>query len=427
MSPTLPQPQFNERSLLLTLAAVQFFNVLDFMVMMPLGARIMSAFAISPQQFSWLVAAYGIAAALAGFAGAFVLDRFDRKNALLTLFTGFIAATLACALSTEYHTLLISRLAAGAFGGLAGSVVTAMVADVIPPERRGRAMSTVMSAFPLASIAGIPLSLYLTALFDWHAPFFFLTGGSLLVFVLAAKTLPHVASLRSTQSPVAQMKAILSHPVHQRGFLLGGVLIMSGACIMPFMAPTLVANAGISESQLPLIYLVGGVATFIAMPLLGKLSDRFDKFYVLIGVTVPSAIVMLVITNLAETSLPVALLVSALFFVGMTGRFPPTMAMITNSVEARYRGGFMALISAIQQGAAGIANVIAGTLITADASGKLVGYNHAGYVSLTAFILTVWLAARLRAIAPFAAKTPAQAHVACASPPSAGPAAGSTD
>ena len=150
MSTTATPSPFNERSLLLTLAAVQFFNVLDFMVMMPLGARIMTAFQISPQQFSWLVAAYGTAAALSGFSGGFVLDRFDRKNALLVLFTGFTLATFACALSSTYETLLTARLAAGAFGGVAGSVVTAMVGDVIPPQRLGRAMSTVMAAFPLS-------------------------------------------------------------------------------------------------------------------------------------------------------------------------------------------------------------------------------------------------------------------------------------
>jgi len=427
MTTTAPQPKFNERSLLLTLAAVQFFNVLDFMVMMPLGARIMAAFVISPQQFSWLVAAYGTAAALSGFAGAFVIDRFDRKNALLILFSGFILATFACALASSYQALLIARLAAGAFGGVAGSIVTAMVGDVIPPDRRGRAMSTVMSAFPLASIFGIPLSLYVTSLYDWHAPFFLLAVGSVVVLVFAAKILPHVASVRAEKAPLAQMKAILVHPVHQRGFVLGGVLIMAGACVVPFMAPTLVANAGVPESKLPLIYLVGGAATFITMPLIGRLADRFDKLHVLIAVTVPAAVAMLVVTNLSNVGLPIALIASAFFFVGMTSRFPPTMAMITNAVEARYRGGFMSVISAIQQGAAGLANVIAGFLITADASGKLVGYNHAGYVSLAAFGLTIWLAARLRAIAPFAAKDPAHPQVACATPPSAGPAASSTD
>ena len=102
-----------ERVLLLTLAAVQFANVLDFMVMMPLGASIMKVFNISPQQFSLLVAAYGTAAAISGFAGGFVLDRFDRKNALFVLFVGFTGATLACALAPTYAALMAARLAAG--------------------------------------------------------------------------------------------------------------------------------------------------------------------------------------------------------------------------------------------------------------------------------------------------------------------------
>ena len=108
---TLPSGQ--ERTLLLTLAAVQFTHVLDFMIMMPLGAPLMRDFGISPEQFSWLVAAYGLAAAALGFAGGFVLDRFDRKQALLTLFSGFGLATLACALAPTYETLLLARLAAG--------------------------------------------------------------------------------------------------------------------------------------------------------------------------------------------------------------------------------------------------------------------------------------------------------------------------
>jgi DHA1 family inner membrane transport protein len=322
---------------------------------------------------------------------------------------------------------LISRLAAGAFGGIAGSLVTAMVGDVIPRERIGKAMSTVMSAFPLASVLGIPLSLFVTSQFDWHAPFFLLTGASLIVFFVAAKTLPHVSSLRAEHSAWTQMRAIIVHPVHQRGFALGAVLIMGGACLVPFMAPSLVANAGVTTSQLPLVYLVGGACTFFSMPLMGRLSDRFDKLYVLMAGTIPAVIATIIVTNLNAVSLTTALLASALFFAGMSSRFPPTMAMITNSVEARYRGGFMSLISATQQGAAGLANIIAGALVTADASGKLIGYHRAGYVSLLMFGLTVWFAFRLRAIAPHAAKTPTHDHVAFAIPPSAGPAASSSN
>ena len=84
-----PSPRINERLLLFTLAAVQFTHIMDFMIMMPLGSSLMRVFAINPEQFSRLVAAYGLAAAVSGFAGGFVLDRFDRKHALLILYSGF--------------------------------------------------------------------------------------------------------------------------------------------------------------------------------------------------------------------------------------------------------------------------------------------------------------------------------------------------
>ncbi|WP_221032339.1 MFS transporter [Actomonas aquatica] len=423
---TASLPASQERALLITLAAVQFANVLDFMIMMPLGAKIMGVFAITPREFSWLVAAYGTAAAISGFAGGFVLDRFDRRNALLVLFSGFTLATFACAIAPTYLALLFARLAAGAFGGVAGSVVTAMVGDVIPPERRGRAMSTVMSAFPLASIAGVPLSIILANAWEWHAPFYLLTVLSLIVLFIAARTLPHVPSQRGDHTGWRQMRAILVHPVHQRGFWLGGLLMFAGAAIVPFMAPSLIKNVGISESQLPFIYLVGGTASFFAMPWLGRMSDRYDKLHVLMVVTLPACLAVLVLTHLGPTPLPLVLPLSAFFFVGMASRFPPAMAMITNSVEARYRGGFMSVISAIQQAAAGLANVASGLLVTADADGRLIGFNRAGFMSVTAFAFTVWMAWRLRVIAPYAARNPHEREVATASPPSGGPAANTT-
>src|SRR5258708_35550290 len=121
-----------ERATLLLLGAVQFTHILDFMIIMPLGAQLMMAFNMTPAQFSHLVACYGIAAAVSGFAGGFMLDRFDRKRALLVLYAGFGLATLACGLAPNYQLLLLSRLAAGAFGGLARFLVHRSVWDSYP-------------------------------------------------------------------------------------------------------------------------------------------------------------------------------------------------------------------------------------------------------------------------------------------------------
>ncbi len=403
-SPTASRTATSERGILFTLAGVQFTHIMDFMIMMPLGAGLMRVFNISPSQFSYLVAAYGLSAAVTGFAGGFFIDRLDRKRALLWLYAGFGVATLACALAPTFHLLLIARIAAGACGGVAGSLVLAIVSDVIPPERRGRGMAVVMTAFPLASVIGIPVGLTLTDLFEWHAPFLLIAALSVPIWCIASRFLPSLPPSPIKTHPGRQMWEILTHDIHLRGFMLTAALVFAGGLIIPFMSPSLVANTGLRESQLKFIYLCGGAATFFTTPLFGHLADRHDKLHVLACVSIAAILTALALTHLGPTHIVLTLTVTSVFFVTMSGRFTPAMAMVSNAVEQRYRGGFMSVNSAIQQAASGLANLAAGKLVTVEASGRLSGYPRVGWLAVAAFILAVVLAWRLRSAAPHAAK-----------------------
>src|SRR5713226_3791960 len=212
----------NERLLLLVLAAIQFTTILDFLIIMPLGPQYMRVFGVTPGQFGLIVSAYAISAGIAGIAAGFFLDRFDRKRALLALYTGFTLGTLFCALAQTYHTLVAARALAGAFGGVTGALLLAIVGDVIPEHRRGAAMGLVMSAFSIANICGVPLGLVLASSFNWHVPFFALAGLSVVILAILARVMPslrsHLAHLRE-EPPTTRMLAILSGPAHQRAFL----------------------------------------------------------------------------------------------------------------------------------------------------------------------------------------------------------------
>jgi MFS transporter, DHA1 family, inner membrane transport protein len=394
-----------ERATLLTLGAVQFTHIMDFMIMMPLGSQLMRVFGITPAQFSHLVAAYGIAAAVSGFAAGFILDRFDRKRSLLFLYTGFAIATIGCGLAPTHHWLMLARIAAGAFGGLSSSMVMAMVGDVIPPVRRGRAMAFVGAAFPVASVLGVPAGLKLAAMYGWHAAFFLLAGFAAINLVLGSIVLPHIRTAVTDHQPWKQMGEILSHRVHQRAFALAGVLVMAGGLIIPFLAPSFVANVGLNESsELLRAYIVGGIATAVSTPLVGWLSDRYERLWLLAVMSAGAIAVVLIITRLGHSTVTVASIMMALFMVTMSGRFAPAMTMITNAVEARYRGGFMSVTAALQQAASGLASAFAGVFVTADATGHLLGMPTLGYVAAAFFILTVILAAQLRSAAPHVSK-----------------------
>lgn len=364
----------------------------------------MRVFNISPKQFGYLVAAYGLAAAVTGFAGGFFIDRVDRKRTLLWLYAGFGVATLSCAFAPTFHLLLLARIAAGACGGVAGSLVLAIVSDVIPPERRGRGMSVVMTAFPIASVLGVPTGLVLVDMFQWHAPFVMLAILSVPIWCIASRFLPSLPPTAERTHPGRQMWDILTHGVHLRGFVLTASLVFAGGLIIPFMSPSLVANAGLGESQLKFIYLCGGAATFFTTPLFGFLTDRHDKVHVLAGVTVLAIATVIALTHLGPSPIALTLTVTTIFFITMSGRFTPAMTMVSNAVEQRYRGGFMSVNSAIQQAASGLANLIAASLITKEASGRLAGYPRVGWFAVFAFVLTVVLAWRLRSAAPHASR-----------------------
>lgn len=399
-----PPVVFNESLLLVILAAVQFTHVLDFMIMMPLGSHLMRVFSIGPEAFSRLVAAYGIAAAVGGLIASFVIDRLDRRRALLTLYSGFILATLACALAPSYHWLLLARVAAGACGGVASSLIIAMVGDVIPPERRGRGMATVMTAFPLASILGVPGGLLLVNVFNWHAPFVLIVVLGLIVLTLAWLRMPAIIVDHSNAHPLRQVSDIVRNPIHLRGFLLTATLTFGGGLMIPFMAPTMVANVGIAEDHIWMIYLCGGAATFVSTPFVGRLADRYDKLYVIATISIFTIITSIVLSQLGPTPVWVALIITTLFFVTMSGRFGPSMAMISNAVAPRYRAGYMSLNSTVQQASSATANLLGGLLIVEGANGHLLGYGRVGLISAGAFALTIAAAAWLRAGAPHSAR-----------------------
>ena len=181
-----------ERIIVVLLAGLNFTHILDFMIMMPLGNYLMPYFDITPRQFSFFVSAYSISAAVSGFIAAFYVDHFDRKKILVVCYVGFLLGTIACGFADTYNLLFISRILAGIFGGIIGAQVFSIIADIFPYERRGVAMGSVMSAFAVASILGVPFSLYLTNMFqdDWHIPFLLVGGVGILLVPLIIKYIP---------------------------------------------------------------------------------------------------------------------------------------------------------------------------------------------------------------------------------------------
>ena len=396
MHPTLT-PQ-RERYLLLTLAGIQFSHILDFMIMMPLGPVLIKAFGIGTHEFGLLVASYSFSAAFSGLLAATFIDRFERKRLLLTMFGLFGLATLACELAPGYATLLIARGMAGAFGGVMGAMVQTIVGDAIPFARRARASGIVSTAFSLSTVAGVPLSLWLANHFQWRAPFILIAALTVLFIIVGARILPELRyhiSDKKRAHPFSAMFEVLCDPNHLRALLFSALIIFSGFTVIPYITIYAVGNVGIPLHDIPFIYLTGGAATLVTARLIGHWADLRGKVKIYRLVAFAALLPLFVVTHIGAAPLWLWLICTTAFFVLVSGRMIPAMAIITSAAQPKLRGTFMSLNATVQSLAMGLATTLAGFIITQNDAGQIVDYGLVGYVAIAGNMLAIMFVSRL--------------------------------
>jgi predicted MFS family arabinose efflux permease len=400
-TPSSPKPLSPRRELwlLLTLAGIQFTHILDFMIMMPLGPQFRAVFGISDAKFGVLVSSYTFAAGLSGLLAAFYVDRFERKKLLLVLYALFALATLACGLAQTYEQLMAARIAAGIFGGVLSALAQTIVGDVVPMERRGKAMGIVMSSFSISTVAGVPLGLYLAAHFNWHVPFFVIAGLSGLLVLFAWQTLPalrgHLKAARAV-SPLGNLLDTLQNRHHQLALLFTFLMMFVGFVVIPYITLYTTSNGGLSTQQIPLIYLCGGVATLLTARWIGRATDAQGKVKVFRALALLTIIPVMGMTLSAPFGLVGITIISTLFFVLMSGRMIPGMAIVTSACNPPQRGTFMALNSAVQSLGMSAAAFVGGLIISRDAQGWVLHYWGNGLVGVVASLVSWYLVGKLR-------------------------------
>lgn len=387
----------NERVILFLLAALNFTQLLDFIVMMPLSNYLLPYFQITAFQFSLLVASYSVSAFFSGLIVAMFVDKFDRKKSLLFAYIGFLAGTLACGFSYTYEFLLASRILAGLFGGVIGAQILSIVADLFSYERRGRAMGVVVSAFAAATIFGIPISLYLTNIFrfNWHVPFIMIGAMGIFIIPFVIRHIPkmvgHINSER-TSSAFSSLIMVWRIPQQRSALIFSCLLMIGHFLIIPFINPYVEFNKGFSKRLIPMIYLFGGIASMIAAFILGRFSDKAGKLPVFQWSVFLSLFMVLIVTSLPNVHFFIVILLFAVWFILATSRALMAQAMVSEVVSSEHRGSFMSINGSIQQLGSGIAALLAGAIVITKRSGQVLNYKYVGYLSIIVLIATMILA-----------------------------------
>lgn len=383
-----------QKFVIAVLAFIQFTVVLDFMILSPLGAMLLDELHITTAQFGLVVSVYAFSAGVAGLLAAGFADRFDRKRMMIFFYCGFVLGTVMCGLAPDYTTLLVARMVTGLFGGVIGSISFAIIADLFPLAVRGRVMGVVQAAFSTSQVFGIPVGLYMSYRWGWHAPFLMIATVSAAVGVLILVYLKPIrghldAPLK--RSAVQHLWGAISQRHHLSAFAATMLLATGGFMLMPFGSAFAVNNLGVALKDLPFIYMVTGVVSMFTGPLLGRLSDSIGKYVVFCAGSLLAIAVVVPFTRLGVTPLWAVILINVVLFVAVGARMITASALTSAVPDMTNRGAFMAINSAVQQISGGVAASVAGLIVVQKATGPLERYDVLGLVVSGAMALTMVL------------------------------------
>lgn len=397
-TPTIPFTPY-QKFIIAVLALLQFTIILDFMVISPLGDILMKTLDMTPSNFGVVVSAYAFSAGIAGLLAAGFADKFDRKKILIFFYTGFILGTLLCAFSTNYVMLLFARIVTGIFGGVIGSISLAIMTDLFAINQRGRVMGFIQMAFATSQILGIPIGLYFANLWGWHSSFLMIVILALVILLAVIFKMRPVnkhLELQSDKNALLHLWHTLSNRDYRIGFSAVALMSVGAFMLQPFGSAFLVNNIHITQKQLPLVFFFTGISVLIIMPIVGKLSDKMNKFHLFTAGSILSIIMVILYTNLTPIPMWEVIAINMVLFMGIMSRMVPATTLNTAIPDMKDRGAYMAITSSMQQIAGGIAAVCTGWVVHQQTqTSPLENYDIVGYIYAVVTVCCIGLVFRV--------------------------------
>lgn len=400
-------PKFTTYQVLviLLLALTQFTVVLDFMVMSPLGDLLIKDMHLTTNQFGFAVLSYGISAGISGLLTAGFADSFDRKKLLLFFYIGFIVGTLFCGLANTYHLLIAARIFTGIFGGVIGSISMAIVADLFSFQQRGRVMGFMQMGFGASQVLGIPISLAIANRLGWQAPFLMIVGLATiiwLVIIFKLKPITKHLETKHEKNAFRHLLDTLAKREYRVGFLATALLSLGGFMIMPWGSTFSINNLHLTKEQLPSLFMVSGIGSLIIMPIVGKISDKINKFTLFAIASVWVMVMVMVYTTLTPVPVWVVMIINVLMMIGIMSRMVPSMALATALPDMKDRGAFMSINSSLQQMAGGLAAGVSGLIVyQVDNTGPLYNFDILGWVMVGITLASIFMIYRVYLIVKY--------------------------
>ncbi|BEM09071.1 MFS transporter [Serratia marcescens] len=371
----------------LVIAFIQFTNALEYMVFNPIFLYMAADFSVPVSYAGYVSAAYTLAAVISGIGAFYWIGGVEKRRFLLLNVALLGVTTLLIAATQQFYWLLALRLLAGLLGGTTMGVGIGLLLNAAPAALHGRLLATVISSFSLVSIVGMPGMLYLCEMANWRVALAAIGGLCLLAAVLVARFIPKDAPPPRTVAPAALDRRLLLFAS------AAGLTQFSPMLLIPELAPLLTQRLQAANAHLPWLFLLGGVAGYLATVLAGRWLQRFGA----VTLTVSATLLLLGSLWLARGG-DRAELFMVTFLAAAYARLVAISSLSMRWPDHRQRAAFGTLQTALIHLSATVAFLLSSALL----SGGLtpLGLQRLLWLcALSAVVaapLSVWLQARLR-------------------------------
>lgn len=268
---------------------------LGFGALVPVLPLYAKSFGVSVSAIGLTIAIYGLARFAMAIPCGRLADGIGRRPTLALGGAVSAIGNLWCALAHHYAEFLVARFVSGAGAAMVLTMGAVILADISPPERRGRVMATYQGVFLFAfGIGPLPGGL-LAEYIGLAAPFYVYAVASVIGGLLAWHAIPetrdfaseHRGEARAQRLPFReQVRALMRHV----GFLLVSLISLVSAigrtgalfAIVPLLASV---KLGLSAGQVGAGFAMASILGLLASYPAGALADRFGRKWVIVPAT----------------------------------------------------------------------------------------------------------------------------------------------
>jgi DHA1 family putative efflux transporter-like MFS transporter len=268
-----------------------------------------------------LITVYSLAFAIGTPVVVSLTARMGRKKVLLLAMLLFIIGNLVSLVSSSFTLLILSRIILGVSAGVFLVAAFSAAAKMVPPEKIGSTIGTIILGFSSALILGVPIGILLTNMFGWQMIFLFLAAGSLIILIGIAFLLPEIDG--DAPVPLNRQFTVFANPIILSALLLVLFREAGNSVMFTYLTSFLVTILHRSASDIGFIMLAFGIAGAIGSRLGGSAVDKWGSVRMIV-ISMIVHVVTLAMLPLAIHSFAFAIALLFLWVISMFLMGPAT-------------------------------------------------------------------------------------------------------